>query len=129
MKLLPTYMAMVLTSTTLLGCCPNGCFIVTGEAFRKAANPTPYLDQWVKPGVTKEQLLQTSAECGGGIGERPGFSEEKIAKVRQPGDSWMDAYSRLFIDYERCLIEKGFKYTGPCYNNEVSRRLPRCGAP
>ncbi len=128
MKSLPTYTAMLLISTALLGCCPNGCFIVTGEAFRKAANPTPYLDQWVKPGATKEQLLQASAECGG-VGERPGFSEEKIAKARQPGDSWLDAHSRVLIDYERCLIGKGFKYTGPCYNNEVSRRLPRCGAP
>ena len=129
MKSFSTYTAILLTSTTLLGCCPNGCFIVTGEAFRKAANPTPYLDQWEKPGATTEQLLQASAECGGGFGKRPGFSDEKIAKARRPGDSEMDARSRAFIEYERCLIGKGLKYTGPCYDNEVSRRMPRCGAP
>lgn len=129
MKFFPPYIAILLIAPTLVGCCPNGCFIVTGEAFRKAANPTPYFDQWEKTGATKEQLLQASAECGGGSGDRPGFSEDKIAKVRQPGDSWMDAHTRAFIEYERCLVSRGFKFTGPCYNNDISRRLPRCGAP
>lgn len=121
--------AALIGITALPGCCPNGCFIVTGEAFQKAANPTPYLDQWVKPGSTKEQLLQTSEACGGGYGDRPGFSDAKVAKAMQSGESERDAYRRLFHDYERCLIRKGYKFIGPCYDNEVSRQLPRCGAP
>ncbi len=114
---------------SLVGCCPNGCFVLTGEAYRQAAYPKPYLDKWEKPGATPEDRLQTSFDCGGGYTTHPGFSESRIAQERLTGESREDTYSRLFHAYERCLIAKGYHYAGECYDDKISRNKPACGAP
>ena len=120
---------VVLNAALLSACCPNGCFVVTGKAFEELAYPTPHLVKWEKSGATPEVRLRASQECGGGNTNNPGFSADTVAQARKPGESRYDAYSRLFRDYQRCLIAKGYKYVGECPDNEVARISPACGAP
>lgn len=129
MKTLLKEVFVVLNAGLLSACCPNGCFIVTGEAFEKLAHPVPHLEKWKKPGATPEIRLQASRECGGGNTNNPGFSAETVERARNKGEARHDAYARLFRDYQRCLIAKGYKYVGECPDNEVARISPACGAP
>ncbi len=114
---------------SLAGCCPNGCFVLTGEAYRRAAYPKPYLHKWEKQGATPEDRMQTSFDCGGVYTDHPGFGESRIAQERLTGEDFADTYARLFRAYERCLAAKGYHFTGECYDNEISRKSPACGAP
>lgn len=129
MKALLKKVFVVLNVGLLSACCPNGCFIVTGEAFEKLANPVPHLENWKKPGATPEIRLQASQDCGGGNTNNPGFGDETVERARKQGESSYAAYARLFRDYQRCLIAKGYKYVGECPDNEVARISPACGAP
>ncbi len=122
--------ALLLIVTALSGCCPNGCFLVTGEAYEKLANPTPYIFKWAKPGTTEEDRYQASKECGGGNSSHaPLFPPSELKAMRRPEESENDAYARRFYEFERCLIRKGYHFTGQCYDNEISRSSPACGAP
>ncbi len=112
------------------GCCPNGCFVVTGEAYRRLAFPKPYLEKWEKPGASAEDRFQASEKCGGGRSPNsPYFSNSQIEAIRLPGESQNSAYSRRFNEFERCMKRQGYKFVGECYDNEISRSSPACGAP
>jgi hypothetical protein len=79
--------------------------------------------------MTPEKRRQDSADCGGGASDSPGFNEKKVEKARRPGETWLKAYGRLFDDWDRCMLKKGYRFTGKCYDNEVSKAKPACGAP
>ena len=111
------------------GCCPVLCFVPHGEAYRRLAYPKPHLEKWEKPGGTPETRLQASKDCGGGSTNNPGFGDETVERARKQGESSYETYARLFRDYQRCLIAKGYKYVGECPDNEVARISPACGAP
>ncbi len=114
----------------LAGCCPALCFVPHGEAFQKLASSRPYLEQWEKPGATNEDRLQASADCGGGRSpDSPFFSQRQIDAIRLPGESETSAYARRFNEFQRCLKGKGYQFIGKCYDNEISRESPACGAP
>ncbi|MEJ7029227.1 hypothetical protein, partial [Ralstonia solanacearum] len=90
----------------------------------------PYIEKWDKPGMTSDTRDQDSANCGGGSGSHaPGFSQKRINEEKRPGEKESSAYARLFYNWERCMIKKGYRFTGECYNNEISRASPACGAP
>ncbi len=121
---------LVCISSLISGCCPNGCFIVSGEAYEKLAHPIPYLRSWKKQGVGDDEILRASKDCGGGdTPSGPHFSENAINTYRRSDESWREAYVRRFNDFERCLKSKGFKYVGECPDNEIARQSPACGAP
>ncbi len=112
------------------GCCPVLCFVPHGEAYRKLAFPKPYLEKWEKQGATEEDRFQASEQCGGGRSPNsPYFSNSQIEAMRLPGESQNDAYSRRFNEFERCMKRQGYKFVGECYDNEISRSSPACGAP
>lgn len=51
-----------------------------------------------------------------------------LNKERRLGEKGIDAaYSRLDNELQRCMIKKGYRYTGKC--SEISRASPACGAP
>lgn len=129
MKAFPHVAFGALSAVLLSACCPYGCFVVTGKAYEQLANPVPHLEKWEKPGATPEIRLQASQDCGGGNTNNPGFSADTVARAQKPGESRYDAYARLFRDYQRCLIAKGYKYLGECPDNAVARISPACGAP
>lgn len=90
----------------------------------------PYLQYWDKPGMTSEGRSQDSASCGGGSSDHaPEFHPNKIKAAQRPGETENATYTRLFHDWERCMIKKGYRYTGKCSDNEISRAKPACGAP
>jgi len=105
---------------TLSACCTLEC---VGPVDR---NIKPYLHYWEKSGVRAEQRLADGTRCGGGYKEpnMPSFSKEAISVARLAGGKDDNqAYSQLFHDWERCMLKKGYRYTGNC-----DAETPACDA-
>lgn len=119
----------IFVSSALLSGCGIGGFWMNGDP-SAGKNIKPYIEKWDKPGMTPDSRDQDAASCGGGSGSHaPGFSQKKINEERRPGEKENSAYARLFYNWERCMIKKGYRFTGECYDNEISRASPACGAP
>jgi len=102
------------------------------EAYEALMNPKPFLHSWEKENTTPEDRMSDAMEYGGARRERnvPSFSREKIrAEQGSSGGSVFDARGRLFREWERCMLRKDYKYVGECFDNEISKTLPSCGAP
>lgn len=91
--------------------------------------PKPYLTTWNKVGLTREGRMQDSALCGGGYNERVVVNAQNENAVPRSDEKYQQTDSRLFRQWQRCMIKKGYRYTGVCCDNEISRTLPACGAP
>ena len=88
----------------------------------------PEIEYWIKPDTSAEQRVQDSKECGGTpLGSS--FNDEQIETERQSGELILAPLSRLHHKWERCMLSKGYQYTGLCLDNSVSRARPACGAP
>jgi hypothetical protein len=110
----------------LSACAGVGGYWMNGDP-SVGRNIKPYLHYWEKAGVMAEQRLADGTACGGGYREpnMPSFSKEAISVARLAGEKDDNqAYSRLFHDWERCMLKKGYHYTGKCDNE-----TPACGAP
>jgi hypothetical protein len=119
------YIGLIGLCLALVGCCALECVAPLQPI--KA-----YLQYWEKYGMTDEARRRDSAECGGGASEEnaPSFGEEQVRSARRIGDKdEFASRTRLFHDWERCLLKKGYQFTGKCYDNETSRAKPACGAP
>ena len=103
----------------------SGCVV----GFGVASEPCPpEIEYWIKPGTSAEQRVQDSKECGGStLGAN--FSDKQMEAERQPGESILSLLKRLHHKWERCMLSKGYQYTGQCLDNSVSRSSPACGAP
>jgi hypothetical protein len=114
---------MSMLSILALGGCSMG-FVPTGLEL-----PKPYLEDWSKPAITFDGKEQDSKSCGGST-RGPDFNTEQVNAARQQGDKNDFApRGRLFHDWERCMLKKSYRYAGKCYDNEISRASPACGAP
>ncbi len=130
MKQFPSLSFVVFVALIATGCCPVLCFVPHGEAYRKLAFPIPYLEKWEKPGASAEDRFLASEECGGGRSPNsPYFSPKQIEAVRAPEESENAAYAKRFNEFERCLKRKGYRFTGECPDNKITRASPACGAP
>lgn len=109
----------------------------------------PYLQRWEKFDATSEVRREDAYECGGGRGiaspgsvcwetptgcpdigdDVPVFSQRKVKTSQHPGEKESETYNRLHRDWQRCMIGKGYHYTGECYDSAISRATPACGAP
>jgi len=87
----------------------------------------PEIEYWIKPGTSAEQRVQDSIDCEGNEKGDPVFSQVNIQEAMQPEDKdqWA-ARGRLYDNWERCMLNKGYQYIGKCYPS-LSR--PACGAP
>ena len=85
----------------------------------------PYIEYWEKDGMTREERARDSIECGGSS-RGPDFSREELDAARRKGENDRVVSSRLFDDWQRCMLEKGYHFTGKCYDNEVGRTSPAC---
>lgn len=109
---------------------------MNGDPFANR-NIKPTLDKWEKPGVetTRSQKMQVSKECGSEddkYNTSPSFYPEKVAAERKPSDKNDFApRGRLYHEWERCLLKKGYRYIGEkcARNNTTTRASPACGAP
>lgn len=118
---------MVLCFSFTLGGCGIGGMWMNGNPFPTPVKP--YLEYWEKPGMTVDSRIQASASCGGGQSNRPEPSQQKVKASQQNGENHGQTYARLFNDWERCMIKNGYSFKGECYDNEISRSKPACGAP
>ena len=89
----------------------------------------PEIEYWIKPETSAEQRVQDSKECGGStLGAN--FSDKQMEAERQLGEKgYFAPLARLHDKWERCMLGKGYQYTGQCFDNPVSRSSPACGAP
>jgi len=72
-----------------------------------------YIEWWDKPGMTVEGRRRDWMECGGtGQGDfRP--NERNLNLEKRPGEKDdIAAYYRLQNELHRCMINKGYRYTG-----------------
>ncbi len=113
----------------LSGCCPNGCFVLTGDAYRALAFPEPIRERWFKEDITDQRRQTDWFECGGS--ETGNFSPDSnlLERIQKKfGISDLKAHDMIFRDVQRCMLRKGYRYTGKC-DLDVLRAMPACGAP
>jgi len=114
----------------LAGCCPNGCFVLTGPAFEALANPIPMREQWSKMDKSDAERRLDWESCGGYQDGNFSPTQKTIDDERQLWETnESPADGRLLRKLQRCMLRKGYHYIGKCYDNEISRTLPACGAP
>lgn len=114
---------------TIWGCCPNGCFVLTGDAYRTLARPEPLRKLWERSDTSDPQRQADWYACGGS--HTGNFTPEStlLDQVqRDKGIRRLDAYSLIYDDVQRCMLRKGYRYTGAC-DTEIRRTMPACGAP
>ncbi len=115
---------------SLAACCPNGCFVLRGPAFEALARPTPMREQWSRSDRSDADRRLDWESCGGS--QYGNFSpiQKAVDDERQPGEkNDFPADGRLLRKLQRCMLRKGYHYIGKCYDNEISKTLPACGAP
>ncbi|SRR5690554_1649839 len=104
----------------------SGCVVGFGVASEPGP---PRIESWIKSDTSAEQRVQDSIECGGSsLGSN--FNDQQIEDERQLGErGYFAPLARLHHKWERCMLSKGYQYTGLCLDNSVSRARPACGAP
>ncbi len=117
-------------TATLSACCPNGCFVLSGAAFEALANPSPMREDWSKPDRSDAERRSDWEACGGYKNGNFVPKDEVLKKERRADEtSESPAQRRLYRELQRCMKRLGYQYIGKCYDNEISRSLPACGAP
>lgn len=110
--------------------CNNGCFVYLGTLA-----PDFELPKWTKYGVDSYQRREDSRHCGSPVQEGDPspddlkFGQNYIIDKKIMGETDKQTQSRLVDDWQRCMFGKGYRYIGKCYDNEISRAQPKCGAP
>ncbi len=90
----------------------------------------PEIEYWIKLGTTAEQRVQDSIDCKGNVVGLPVESQANLEAAMLPGEEDIKlARRRLFNNWQRCMLGKGYQYIGECYPNEISRSRPACGGP
>ncbi len=119
-----------LTIISLAACCPNGCFVLSGPAYKALAHPRPMREDWLKAGNNDTERRSDWEICGGYENGNFVPDIELLRKEKRADESnTQGARHRLFLELQRCMLRKGYQYIGKCYDNEISRALPACGAP
>ena len=83
--------------------------------------PPPFRDKWLLTGAPPAIRDRDWVDCGGN--ETGDYFVDH--DVLDPG---LKASRQINYAIQRCMLEKGYRYTGPC-NNEVTMAFPGCGAP
>ena len=105
----------------------NGCLLGGTSVFEPGP---PEIEYWIKPGTSAEQRVQDSIDCKGNVVGLPVESQANLEAAMLPGEEDIKlARRRLFNNWQRCMLGKGYQYIGECYPNEISRSRPACGGP
>jgi hypothetical protein len=108
----------------------SGCFL--GELGGSPAPADPYLREWEKLNVTDEQRREDSRSCGSTMLETSSFPDnitfnnQTLVSNQLPGEDDNRTYARLFNQWQSCMLSKGYRFSGECSDNEVSRSQPAC---
>lgn len=91
------------------------------EAERRLLHPTPNRDYWTQSGIVPDIRSSDWVDCGGNDkgGYYVGFEID---------GSPSKAAQQVNHSIQRCMLKKGYQYTGPC-DNEITKAFPGCGAP
>jgi len=87
----------------------------------------PYVEKWQKLGMTVAQRDQDTLSCGSVIAGpgAPSFTRAALQAEEKPGDDLSDdAFTRLHRHWQRCMLKKGYHYTGDCSGKTST---PACG--
>jgi hypothetical protein len=78
--------------------------------------------------MVTEERKQDWMECGGQSNGDWGPSVKKTNEEKRPDEKGTDAaYERLSNEFQRCILRRGYRYTGSC-DSQVMRAKPACGA-
>ena len=108
--------------SNLLTACGIGGFWMEGNPFPTPVKP--YLHYWEKSGMTEDRRLSDWLACGG---DKDGDFSWKSRK-QLAGESNEQSSRRQRDDHQRCMIQRGYRYTGKCSDPDMKSR-PLCGAP
>ena len=125
---------IVLLLCTLVSGCELLCQAGTGtcglsrEQAERLLHPKPFIEYWDKPGMTVEGRRQNWMECGG-LSDGSFSPSERILEAEKTrlGVTMSIAHFRLESDFQRCIISKGYHYTGACTEGISMSALPACG--
>ncbi len=84
----------------------------------------PYISYWQKDGMTEKSRLNDWVACGG----LPDGSFALDRKKRLPDENSDTFRTRLEFEFQRCLLQNSYRYTGNCTSAYMKAR-PLCGAP
>jgi hypothetical protein len=71
----------------------------------------PYIERWIKEGMSRESRIQDSISCGGNGDRGPGFSTQQLNAARQLEDKNDFApEARLSMAWVECMKSKGYEY-------------------
>ena len=126
-------MSVTFASIGLTGClygqCMNGPCALSREAYLQSIKP--YLQYWEKPGIEIAARRQDSLQCGTARTdhaiEHVVFDKAVIDAAMLPGGaSEATAYTKVMHRWERCMLAKGYLFTGECSTNAISKAKPAC---
>lgn len=96
-------------------------------AYQKLFHPKPYLHLWEKEGVIQAQgRRDDSANCGGQPSDSNPMRVYNEESLQLQGETHWETRQRLAYQWQRCMLNKGYRFTGACYDNEISRDSPAC---
>lgn len=122
-----TYLSVILLAITLLTGCLNIEPALSGKAYRDYQNSIrPYIEYWKEPGMSEESREQDNLYCRAGGVTAGGVYKPEFEQARHPSESENETYSRLLHEWQRCMLKKGYQFTGKCYDNEIGRAAPGC---
>ena len=78
-----------------------------------------------RSGSSLEQISDDSRACGGS-NSGANFREQQIDEIIRPNEKRHEARSRLHHIWQRCMMEKDYRYTGRCFDNKNARHYPKC---
>lgn len=93
------------------GCCPNGCFVLTGKAYEELAHPKPPRESWFRAETSDEIRKADWKFCGGADdGDFTPRQESLNAERHMNEKSDIPSYRRLYKRFEKCMSEKGYEH-------------------
>jgi len=122
------YTFCLLFSLLLTGCftCMSS-WCLGEETYQRLMYPKHYIEWWDKPSMTVEGRRQDWVECGGLSDGDFSPSARKIEEeMTRAGVDKYVADTRLRYDFQRCMISKGYRYTGDC-TDKILKTRPLCG--
>lgn len=107
-------------TTSLSGCFCWGCFVPLSPP----PPSKPRIENWERAETSAETRLADWQACGG---DKTGnFSRDPKDSIE--GEDILQANKRQSAEHQRCLIRKGYRYIGECWN-DYWKSMPACGAP
>ncbi|MDH0075238.1 hypothetical protein N5D13_08910 [Stenotrophomonas maltophilia] len=92
------------------------------DAYQRLFHPTPIRDEWQHPSRPQVERQQDWIACGGmdnggyaGVSGSTGAETAKLSREK-------------FYGIQRCMMGKGYRYTGTC-EGEIPSKFPACQRP